>query len=128
MTGSSSEDVVDTSAQGGTKVTITSARDTVLRLIRPYDVQLVVMFDPDDPDQQDDAAVLESSDGAYSCRVSIAAGEDVPEGGKRLTFTGVLPDKEYSLMIDPGPSGEKYYVFRTVPADRAFLRQLRAGS
>lgn len=90
-------------------------------------LEVFVMFDPDDPDQQDDNACLTSADGSYSKTLPIKDGKNV-EGGKKLAFSGVKPDQEYSLEIDPGPSGEKYHVFRKVRITEAMLKRAMGGA
>jgi len=104
-------------------ISVTTGKGYVIKLKKGYKIAFMVMFDPGDPKQQDDSATLQSSDGAYSKQLLIKDGEDI-DGGKRLIFEDVHPDKVYSLQIDPGAEGEPFFVFRKIKVTEETLQKI----
>jgi hypothetical protein len=105
------------------RISVTTGKSHLIRLKKGRKIAVMVMFDPGDPKQQDDSATLKSSDGAYSKQVLIKDGEDI-DGGKRLIFEDVHPDKVYSLQIDPGAEGEPFFVFRNINVTEETLKRI----
>lgn len=93
--------------------------------VKSNNIDITIHCDPDDPDNADDSATLESTDGSYKQTVRWADAKPV-DGGVTLTFKRIEADKSYNLLIDPGKDGDPFYVARNVPLSQAKLQEMQS--